>query len=178
MKKIYKYLIAFLILSLILTLILIDSKEVNFNHILLSKNNTVYNITKKPYLDTIVKTALDIENVKGVTVVIQVLTNLKQESLGRELEIKASIYGEGSTYILRMNDNVDKREAILVVAHEIIHLRQYYSKKLAISQGYVFWDGVIVDHKNINYEERPWEMEAFSKQEGLKNKIEKILLKF
>jgi hypothetical protein len=177
MKKAYKYLIAFLILSLILTLILISSKEVKFNRVILSKSNTVYNMTKKSYLDTIVKTALDIESVKGVTIVIQVLANLKQESLGGELEIKASIYGEGNTYILKMNDNIDKKEAVLVVAHEIIHLKQYYSKKLVIRQGYVFWGGVIVDHKNINYQERPWEKEAFSKQEELKNKIEKILLK-
>lgn len=171
-----KYLIILIVLVIAAAIFLLNNRKVDFNRVELTKNNIVYNNTKESYLDTIVKVALELENLKGLTVVVKDLKVLKQNTVDGELDIKASIYGEGKLFILNMNNNINKEEAILVVAHEIIHLQQYYYGKLRMDGGQILWGGIPINYKNISYESRPWEMEAFEKQERLADRIKKVLL--
>jgi predicted metallopeptidase len=73
---------------------------------------------------------------------------------------------------------MSRDEAIKVLSHELIHLKQYYTKKLILEKDKVIWDGREVYQNEINetkYEQRPWEAEAFAGQRGLENKIREIL---
>ena len=69
-------------------------------------------------------------------------------------------------------------EAIKVLSHEMIHLKQYYTKKLILEKDRVYWNGDVLYESEINnlrYEDRPWESEAFAGQRGLENKIREVL---
>ena len=63
-----------------------------------------------------------------------------------------------------------------IIAHELIHLRQYFYEELIIDGLYVTWMGENFDIDGIEYEDRPWENEAYSQQTYLGNKIISILL--
>lgn len=175
MKKIYKYLLVLLAILIVIVIILLNSKEVEFKKVELSNNNIVYNMTDKTYLDTIVKIALDIEEVSGVTVVIKELKITRQETIEGELDLKAAMYGKENLFLFSVAKSLEKYEAISVVAHEIIHLEQFYSGQLIHSNGKFLWEGKPIDYKNITYETRPWEMEAFDKQAPLGRKIKRIV---
>ena len=175
MKKIYKYLLVLLALLIGLIIILLNSKEVQFKKIELSNNNIVHNMTDKTYLDTIVKVALDIEGISGVTVVIKELKSTSQQTVEGNIDVKAAMYGEANLFLFSVNKNLSKSEAIYVVSHEIVHLEQFYSGQLVLSNGEFLWGGIPINYKNIAYETRPWEMEAFNKQTSLGRKIKRIL---
>jgi hypothetical protein len=65
---------------------------------------------------------------------------------------------------------------LLTLAHEMVHVKQYAKGQVKNnSQGKVrFWMGKSV---RKDYYEQPWELEAFSKERILANKVFKILSK-
>jgi hypothetical protein len=66
-------------------------------------------------------------------------------------------------------------ESIQTLSHELIHLKQYNDHKLVITEEVVYWNDEIVNLDEINYGQRPWEIEAFSKQNKLTQEIKKEL---
>ena len=77
-------------------------------------------------------------------------------------------------FVIELNSNQCDSEMISTIAHELIHVQQSVSKRLV----YRFWssDGKVHvswekkelgEASQIPYKERPWEVEAFSKEEIL-----------
>ena len=73
---------------------------------------------------------------------------------------------------------LNRMQNIEVISHELIHLQQYSNKDLILTE-----ENKTLIYKDIKYEvgnlpsydSRPWETEAFAKQEDLKTKIKNIL---
>jgi hypothetical protein len=60
-----------------------------------------------------------------------------------------------------------------ILSHELIHVKQLYTNELdySIKLGEAYWKGDTVKFKDINYKDRPWEIEAFAKADSVSNLI-------
>jgi predicted metallopeptidase len=152
-------------------------KEQTFNRIDIETTNMIANRTDRNYLDSIVYVGLNELNLDSVAVTIRQISPEVQAMFDSNSQLKAHIIGKGNQYIIFV-DEMSRDEAIKVLSHELIHLKQYYTKKLILEKDKVIWDGREVYQNEINetkYEQRPWEAEAFAGQRGLENKIREIL---
>jgi len=111
---------------------------------------------------------MDGAGLSGVTVVINDMTDAARNQFSGEL--KAHIRLFNGVYYLFVGA-LNRAEAIQVMSHEIVHIQQYNSGELVYENEEVKWQGevYILDEE---YERRPWERDAFSKQ----NSVESIIL--
>ena len=74
-------------------------------------------------------------------------------------------------------DNFGRKEAIEVIAHEIIHIQQYQTNELSYDHesGILEWQGKLFGTHQLEYSNRPWESDAFDKQGQLESKISDVL---
>ena len=194
-KKYYKWIIGIIILLLIIFSIVRYNKkqafyekiqnalqfgvykEQTFNRIDIETTNLIANRTDRNYLDSIVYVGLNEMNLDSIAITIRQISPDVQERFDSDSQLKAHIIGKENQYIIFV-DEMSRDEAIKVLSHELIHLKQYYTKKLILEKDKVIWDGREVYQSEINdtkYEQRPWEAEAFAGQRGLENKIREIL---
>jgi len=158
-----KWTIGFVIFALILfILVLIVSKpEENFKTIELSNKNFVLNQGSKPYLDTIIQVGLDKMGIEGHTMLIK-----EQEfkrDLGDEFTSEASIIYRNNQSIIFIKPSLNRVKAIKILSHELVHLQQYLDERLIVfDNGYICWENDTLDFKQIPYDKRPWEREAFN----------------
>lgn len=172
MTKKNKILLIILTILLVIGLYLLNNSDKPYNKVILSKENHITNLTNIVYLDTIISVGLSKLKQSNVFVVVLPLTQRQIDQFADSGELKAHIVGNDSNYIIFVSD-ITRNESITVISHELIHLNQYQSGRLKIDSTGVIWEGNLID--NLLYEERPWEIEAFSEQKNLSNKIEKVL---
>ncbi len=78
---------------------------------------------------------------------------------------------------IRINDTLSVEEMVEPLIHELIHLSQLHTNRLAISRtGKIIWDGVsyVVDQASMTYKEYrnlPWELDAYDRQKSLLDSI-------
>lgn len=165
--------ISILLLGLIFFLLNKQNKEQYFNPIELSENNGIVNFSKHNYVDTVVSIGLDVLNIKNNYVTIrdvpeQIVENFKKQN---DMDLGASIIGTNDQYIIYINE-LSRITSTKIISHELIHLEQYDSGRLrVISSGVVLWEGKEMNVLDIPYNERPWEKEAFRRQDDLEKKI-------
>ncbi|MEM8968398.1 MAG: hypothetical protein AAGE93_18410 [Bacteroidota bacterium] len=72
-------------------------------------------------------------------------------------------YNEGHQIRIVINANINRAQQIRVLAHEMIHAKQFVEGRLVrCSTGHYSWErGVCTDTKHLPYYNRPWEKEAF-----------------
>ena len=177
MKKTIWFVIIALIIGLIIYYLNRDSKTEYFNEVTLPETNTVYNSSDNNFMDTIVAIGLQELNVKDKTVTIRNMPSYVSNNFDNQnnMQLEASIFGAGGTYVIYVTD-MDRRQAIKILSHELIHLEQYTSKRLVLlNNGLVNWKGNEIVVLDYQYNDRPWEIEAFDGQGDLRKKIENIL---
>jgi predicted metallopeptidase len=195
MKKYIKYIIGLILLLLVVFLVLNYNKkqafyerlqnslqfgiyrEQTFNRIDIETTNMVANRTETNYLDSIVYVGLNEMNLDSVAITIRQISPDVQAMFDSNSQLKAHIIGKGNQYVIFVDD-MSRDEAIKVLSHELIHLKQYYTKKLILEKDKVIWNGREVYQTEINetkYEQRPWEAEAFAGQRQLEIKIKNKL---
>ena len=171
-KKIWiTIVVALLLIALVL---LLTKKEEPFKKVELSRNNYVTNYTNMTFLDTIAYVGMDSLKLCEVAVQIKPLSKQAKENFGSNIELRGMIYGSGNQYILWI-DEMGRQEAMGTIAHELIHLVQYRTKELVPDGIYIYWNRSKYDFKEMPYETRPWEADAFEKQVPLERKIRSAL---
>ena len=170
--------IIFLILLIIFGIYkLATIKEKTFKLVYINEHNFIQNKTDKPYLDSIVHVGMNELGIDGTYIIIKPLTEETKKQFSSEIELKAHIKGLGKQYVIWIDD-MGRDETITVLSHELIHLTQYYNGKLVVSDGLIKWNGQIIpvtELSTINYNARPWEIEAFQEQKYLDIDIRKVL---
>lgn len=162
------------ILLAIVIYFLLTYKESSFNRIKITETNGVLNRTEDLYLDTIVHVGLKELNISGISVLIN---PLEKKLMSGEYDIQAHIVGNTNQFII-FTKSFNRRKAIEVISHELIHLEQYRTERLIKLGSTVVWEGVPYPLIGLlPYLDRPWEVEAFVLGEELKDKIDKILIK-
>lgn len=151
----------------------VNSTEKPFNQIELSNNNQIENNTAITFIDTIASVGLDELGLKGIKLLIYPLTDAAKDNFNGEL--KAHIrYFEGTYYLFI--DEMSREKSITVVSHELIHITQYHSGVLDyLGDGNILWQGDLYSVKEIEYEGRPWETDAYARESELSTKVSGIL---
>lgn len=145
-----------------------------YNQVELSTYNYVINGIPNTGYDTVTKVALDAAGISGVQVFIQEISETAKSQFDGEL--KAHVRYFNDKFFIFLSD-LDHREAIEVISHEVVHIQQYLSGDFVYDQsnGDTYWKGELYDASNIPYERRPWEESAFDAQSSVSNKVAAIL---
>lgn len=69
-------------------------------------------------------------------------------------------------YEIEIDTSIKKRLIYETVAHELVHIKQYHFNELEEHHDCYIWQGNVIS-KDIEYWERPWEIEAHGRQLGL-----------
>lgn len=149
-----------------------------YNKVKLSDKNYVFNFTKDKYVDTIVMVGLDQLGVKECSVTIEDMPDrIKQLFYDQnQLNLQATVFGDNFMFDI-LTSELNRNEAILIISHELIHLKQYNSGRLVkLDDGFVTFDNKVYKVTDIPYNNRPWEKEAFDQQYELSDKVSKILI--
>ena len=88
---------------------------------------------------------------------------------------KHSVKKEKKLILMQLESKLKIGRLIEVIAHEMVHVKQTVRGQLASRGVSLFWRGKKVLCSKINYYDRPWEIEAWSKQTLLSNKIFRLL---
>lgn len=73
-------------------------------------------------------------------------------------------------FIIGVDRTLNKKETLLALAHEMVHLKQYARgelKDIYRPVRMVKWHGDKFLHEQMDYWEQPWEIEAYGREKGL-----------
>ena len=72
-------------------------------------------------------------------------------------------------FTITVDPNLGKRNMLLVLAHEMVHVKQYAKGEMKdyIKMDRVKWKGKVYNEQTIDYWEHPWEIEAHGREKGL-----------
>jgi hypothetical protein len=175
MKNWKNWLVVILALALFGTLmwfILTTNTDKPFKQLTFTDNNYVHNRTEVKYLDTLVLAGLHELDIKDESILILPLT----KRISGNIELKAHIRQVKGGYIIWI-DKFSRQTNFQVLAHELIHLQQYKSNKLVmLGDTALSYEGIIYNIDALpEYTDRPWEKEAFEKQDELMVKMLSVL---
>ena len=80
-------------------------------------------------------------------------------------------------YTMVLSSRIDCEKLIEVIAHEMVHIKQFAKGQLKRIGRQTFWMGKRYVRSKVNYYDHPWEHDAWSKEKFLSAKIFKILSK-
>ena len=90
---------------------------------------------------------------------------------GVAMRLTDGIYG------MDLDSRLSMEKLIEVIAHEMVHIKQFATGQLKYKGRSLFWRGEKVIRSRINYYDHPWEIEAWSKEKVLAAKIFKLWMK-
>lgn len=178
MNKYLKSLLIILVIGIAIFLFLNrKTKPDYFKKVDLNEANQILNNTDKPYLDTIVSVGLDQLGIDSVDVLIYPLSETARKNFQRTSggDLDAHIRENNGIFYVFLNSELSRSEMITVLSHELIHLKQYHEKRVIYKDDTIIWMGIKYKLSQIAYDDRPWENEAFIKQNDLADKIEMVL---
>jgi hypothetical protein len=146
--------------------------EPSFKPVELKQQNSVINGSLPSYYDTIVNVGLELAGIEGVTVTIEELSDQAKQAFSGELNAHVR-YLDGRFYLFI--DPLNKRKAITVISHEIVHMRQYLDGTFKYDDGKITWNGQPYLLEDITYDDRPWETEAFQMESQLASQISEVV---
>lgn len=77
--------------------------------------------------------------------------------------------GEGEVELM-INPSQSQRSALLTLAHEMVHVKQYVTGQMKDSPkgiNYTIWQNKLVEISKYNYYDLPWEVDAMGREYGL-----------
>jgi hypothetical protein len=142
----------------------------------IKKCNQLINHIDDNYVENIIYLGLDELKIDSITINLYNLPeNLKYLKLNNQTIVVNALVVNNfyKNYSIFINNNSDKNNIIKYMSHELIHVKQFETNRLVVynNQNLIRFDNYIYDTSNLNYNNRPWEIEAISKQDELKNKI-------
>jgi len=164
-----------IIILIVLGILFLFSKNQDkpFNQKSFKGNNLVFNKTKINYLDTLIFAGLQELSIENTSILILPLN----KNIEGDIELQAHIRQTDGGFIIWIAE-LNRIQNIEVISHELIHLQQYNNKDLILTEEnktLIYKDTKYEVGNLPSYDSRPWETEAFAKQEDLKTKIKNIL---
>lgn len=140
------------------------------------KSNIVYNYSDHKNIDNIIYIGLDYLNLDSINVsVFNIPEMFKVVENNNDYYVVRGFIIENcnNSYIIYLNNYIDRDGIILTIAHELIHLKQYNNDRLIITEynNGVYFDNIFYFTDFLEYKKRPWEIEAFKEQDSLYNHI-------
>jgi hypothetical protein len=181
MKRFLFWLLFFIITIFIFNSCSCERKdEILINDVNYKQSNQVINHIKNNYLENIIYVGLYELRLDSLTVNLYYLPdNLKVVMLGDDKVITNAMVFRNfeRNYSIFINENSINKNIVEYIAHELIHIQQFNSNRLIVFNelNYIKFDHKIYLTTQTNYQNRPWEIEAFSKQDELEARILQIL---
>lgn len=139
--------------------------------------NFVVNETEMTFLDTIAYVGMKQLGLQSNLIKFISLSDETKEEFKKQTDsdLRAHIiYQDKVSYIFI--DKMDRNEAVMVMSHEFLHVKQYDSQRLKlIGAGKVVWLNDTIDVITIDYTSRPWEIEAFKEERSFRDSLDKVL---
>ena len=72
-------------------------------------------------------------------------------------------------FTITVDPKLGKRNMLLALAHEMVHVKQYAKGEMKdyVRSSRIKWQNQIIESKDINYWDLPWEIEAHGREKGL-----------
>lgn len=160
--------LVFVLTLCVLTHNLFEPKEI-------TTPNTIYNIEKDKELTKYVAVALNAYQIKGIKLVIRYLTIQEQIYLATPTGFTSAVtqYKNG-VYCISLIKTTPEN-SINLIGHEITHVKQLYDKRIIYSDTSFIWNGKELYNEIPPYKERPWEIEALTKEDSLSEVIKEVI---
>jgi hypothetical protein len=172
-KNIIKIVIGVILLVVFVLLISrLKFEDKPFNQVELSVYNKIVNNVCPTYYDTVLSVALEQMGIIGQTIVVNKLTDGAKSNFDGVLKAHVR-YHDGIFYLF--TEEFNRKESIEVLCHEVIHIQQYTSNFLTFEDGFVIWFDEPIELNSREYEQRPWELDAFNREGDLIKLVENIL---
>lgn len=99
---------------------------------------------------------------------IDIINEKLKNFSGYTVNIESDLRRKPRNFEVYIDPTSSKRQILLTLAHEMIHVKQYATGELRYKQCYEVarWKGVNHD-ANMNYHEKPWEIQAYSLESGV-----------
>lgn len=170
----------FIILAIIIVLGLVsflvfntsDNNDTEFKTVELKEENLIVNSDLPSFYDTILNVGLEVAGIKGVSVNVERLSDEAKRNFSGELNAHVR-YLNGGFYLFI--DPLNKKQALTIISHEIVHMKQYLDGRFVYDDGSILWNGDTYLLDEINYDNRPWESEAFEQESQLASQISNII---
>jgi len=178
--KFLKYFIILIVIIIVLFAILYKPTKFTLTEEIIKNNTVIVNSTKnKEYVENITYIGLDILDLDSITVnIFDIPTIIKVNNYLNGYSIKGLIVKNfNNNYTIFIDYNETPNNLFLILSHELIHLEQYQNNRLELlfGGGIIRFENKLYILKDINYNQRPWEIEAFDKEQNLKYNISVIL---
>jgi len=173
MKKYWKYIIWMLVVGFIIYFIMLEKPQ--YNTFAFPQTLIVHNYTDNAKVDTVVMIILN-KIMLYDTMMVNVYP-LNDAFDTPDFVIEAHILKnefEPHSYNIFLKNYLNLFTVETTLSHEIIHIDQMEHKLLSISKDSFIWKNAHYSLKEIKYENRPHELDAYNRQDDVyKNLIEK-----
>lgn len=150
------------ITSIIIFIILLNKPKYFIEEPLTYNGNKIVNTLNKPEYDTIFNYVLIESGVTNASIYV-----VKLETESETLKGQAGIYKD--KIVLFLKDDLYGSDIHEIIAHEVAHVKQLHTKDLVNIDGdNVIYKGKHYKLSEIEYLDRPWEIDAFNTRYNLK----------
>ncbi|MHC2990473.1 hypothetical protein OB13_02325 [Pontibacter sp. HJ8] len=98
---------------------------------------------------------------ENIHLVITLSSNMSETLPGITIPLPSPQPGIEQKFMVLINANLDKAARKLVLAHEMIHVKQYAKKELVVDVEGVTWMGKKIHYSPAKNLRMPWEKEAY-----------------
>lgn len=114
------------------------------------------------------------QKLKDLVVNIQVFKKIPKED--KEVIINEEKSKDVCAYLTEVNDNtftihlnkkLKRSDIISTIAHEMVHIKQFYLKEFIMGEGTFIWKKKKFNIKDFHYYDLPFEIEAYGREIGL-----------
>jgi hypothetical protein len=169
-----KILIIAIISAIVISALIFFNKDEQPIPNISARNNKILNRSTIMGADMIVAAGLMELDIDSIYVLISHIHNISKDGL----EYKAYIVSLApKVYNIKIR-SLSTRNAIDVLAHELIHLKQMHTNVLFNDKSTIYWGIMMYEVDNLpDYFSRPWEIQAFEEQVELSKGIRNLIYK-
>ena len=84
-------------------------------------------------------------------------------------------FGKNQFILLLQREGMSLGKLKIALSHEFVHIEQYLSGDLVVYPLYAVWKGEDIYFGEVEYDERPFEEDAFIRQRAFKRKLNNLL---
>lgn len=108
---------------------------------------------------------------KNLGIEINLVPYLRRKSDAYGICIPADVERYHREFDIELDAHLSKKSLLEALCHEMVHVKQYsrgeLKERIVRSSVRHYWQGKLVNHDEIDYWERPWEIEAHGRERGL-----------
>lgn len=146
-----------------------------YSYVEFSLKNEILNYSTVEYVDTLSHIGLEYLNVDSVDITIlkaqpHVVKNILPGERVDGFVIQNK--DDNNVYQIFLNTDMNRNRMIEVISHELIHIEQHHSGRLDVmSTELAVFEGDTIRIKEVEYRQRPWEVEAYREQRKVERYI-------